>query len=399
LKNNNTLKSILVFFYISLIIVPEYSFAQLSGNYTIGGTNPDFTIISDAVNELLTNGVSGPVIFNLRSGTYEENGGTERVLYIDQQITGVSESNTITFQPDASTGANVDNVILKRIVGLYDERGWIVEIRSDRIILNELTIEYADTSTAGYHPNTTFAPVHLQAGSGSSRISYVTISGCKILGTSSVQRSPQGISLLNEARGITITDNLIDKSKDGIVMSGASSRKRITISGNKILRLRTHTTAVGSWQGYGIQIWSGQDSIVVRNNIIDYRNGGYGVTAIDFPAYSENIFIEANQILYGQNDNWNQRSFTGIRVKTVYGQTSIINNMIASRSPGITFDLDAPDCRVYYNTVIQSSGLTFQESARLFNLRKSGNLVFNNIFIELCSGTQVGPVMEINDTT
>ena len=143
-----------------LLLMAGASYAQLSGNYTIGGTSPDFITISYAVNELQTNGVSGPVTFNLRSGTHEENGGTERVLYIEQQISGASDTNTVTFQPDVSTGGNVDNVILKRIVGSYDEKGWIAEIRSDGVSLKELTFEYADTSTAPFpSPNTSFSLV------------------------------------------------------------------------------------------------------------------------------------------------------------------------------------------------------------------------------------------------
>lgn len=153
---------LLGFAFTTILLMAGVSYAQLSGNYTIGGSSPDYVSISDAVNELQTNGISGPVVFNILSSTYEENGGTERVLYIEQQISGVSETNLITFQPDAASGATVDDVILKRIVGSYNDAGWIVEIRSDGIVLNELTLDYADTSTAGYHPDTTFAGIHIQ---------------------------------------------------------------------------------------------------------------------------------------------------------------------------------------------------------------------------------------------
>ncbi|RMI20804.1 MAG: hypothetical protein D6681_02045, partial [Calditrichaeota bacterium] len=266
--------------------------------------------------------------------------------------------------------------------------------------MKELTIEYADTSTAGYHPNTTFAPILIEKGPGSPQITDVTITGCKIIRTSTVQRSPQGINVLGQATRINIVGNLIDGSKDGIVMAGAGPRRRILVSDNIIRGLRTHRNAVSSLYGSGIEIWTGQDSTVVKNNIIDYQDYGFGVYGIYFPGYSERIFIEGNQILWGQNDNWNQRRFTGIHVTTGYGQTTIRNNMIASRSPGTVFEIYASDCQIYNNTVIQTSAaINGQESGNVFYMYGTGNSVLNNIFIEQCTGNNVGPIMEINDTT
>ncbi|RMH60781.1 MAG: hypothetical protein D6677_13080, partial [Calditrichaeota bacterium] len=195
----------------------------------MGGDNADFATISEAVDTLLNNGMTGPVSINIRPGTYEENGGADRVLYLDRQISGASQMNTLTFQPDVAGGGNVDNVILRRIVGSYEEKGWIAEIRSSGITLKDLTIEYADTSTAGYHPNTSFAPVHIEKGPASSQINDVTITGCKIIRTSTVQRSPQGINVLDQATRINIVGNIIDGSKDGIVMAGTGPRRRILV--------------------------------------------------------------------------------------------------------------------------------------------------------------------------
>ena len=387
-----------------LLMMAGVSYAQLSGNYTIGGSSPDYAAISDAVNELQTNGVSGSVTFNLRSNTYEESGGIERVLYIEQQINGVSETNTITFQPDAATGATVDDVILRRIVGSYDDRGWIAEIRSDGITLNELTFDFADTSTAGYHPNTSFGLVFFQSGGVTSGVNDITVTGCKMIRTSSVQRSPQGILVLNEASNVTIANNLIDGNKDGIIMVGSSSfRTNITISGNTILNLRTNVTAVGNWQGYGIRVERGRDNVAIRNNIIDYRNGGYGVAGIKIDTFlgTGSLIIEANQVLNGQNDHWGQRRFDGISYTSSYGQAQIINNMISSRSPGFGIHINAPKCFVSFNTVVQAvaaaGGL---EDADVFYLYKSGHTVINNIFIQLMTtNSRTLRVMMINDTT
>ncbi len=112
------------------------------------------------------------------------------------------------------------------------------------------------------------------------------------------------------------------------------------------------------------------------------------------------LLIEANQILYGQNDRWNQRRFDGISYISSYGQATIINNMVATRSPGSGIHINAPNCLVSFNTVVQTSATVARlENARVFNLNKSGHTVTNNIFIQLSSGDLDGGVMQIDDTT
>ena len=54
-----------------LVMATVSAMAQpLNGTYTVGGTTPNYATLTDAVNALTTNGVSGPVIFSLRNGTY-----------------------------------------------------------------------------------------------------------------------------------------------------------------------------------------------------------------------------------------------------------------------------------------------------------------------------------------
>lgn len=392
---------LLGFAFTTILLMAGVSYAQLSGNYTIGGSSPDYVSISDAVNELQTNGISGPVVFNIRSSTYEENGGTERVLYIEQQISGVSETNLITFQPDAATGATVDDVILKRIVGSYNDDGWIVEIRSDGIVLNELTLDYADTSTAGYHPNSTFAGIHIQGIS--VQINYISVIGCKIIRTSTVQRMRQGINVYGDANKIKIEYNLISHTFDGILFTNGGVKTNIDVNNNVLKSLKTHTSAVGSWKGFGIIIGNGQGNINVKNNIIDYRkyegHTGFGVIAI----HIINGFghtIEANTVIEGQNDHWGQRSFTGIRCDGTNLQAKIVNNMVSSRSPGFTFYIKANNCEIYYNTIVSSlAGANGQESGTTCLINGTSNKIYNNMFIELRGGSNLRAVFDITDTT
>ena len=70
-------------------------FSQLSGTYTIGGSSPTYASFAAAV-AALSAGVNGPV----RSGTYPEQ------ISIPS-ITGVSATNTVTFQSESGSPAAV----------------------------------------------------------------------------------------------------------------------------------------------------------------------------------------------------------------------------------------------------------------------------------------------------
>uniref|UniRef100_UPI00258A52D8 HYR domain-containing protein n=1 Tax=Algoriphagus sp. TaxID=1872435 RepID=UPI00258A52D8 len=79
----------------------SHGFAQqLSGTYIIGASG-DYTTFNAAVSALTTNGVSGPVIFEVQTGTYSE----QVVL---GTITGSSATNTITFQSQSGNASDVD---------------------------------------------------------------------------------------------------------------------------------------------------------------------------------------------------------------------------------------------------------------------------------------------------
>lgn len=60
-------RALLVF----LFLYPFFLNAQLQGDYTVGGENPDFMNISEAVSDLQFQGITGPVRFLVRPGSYD----------------------------------------------------------------------------------------------------------------------------------------------------------------------------------------------------------------------------------------------------------------------------------------------------------------------------------------
>lgn len=112
-------------------------FAQMSGTYTIngaqatGGTN--YQTWSAAASALGSNGVSGPVTFNVMDGTYSE------TVNWPSSISGTSTTNTITFQSDASNTTNPE----------VTSSGTVFNMNSGA--LNNLTFKEIDiVSTGGY---------------------------------------------------------------------------------------------------------------------------------------------------------------------------------------------------------------------------------------------------------
>ncbi|MBL4755445.1 MAG: hypothetical protein JKY52_17850, partial [Flavobacteriales bacterium] len=93
----------LKFFALSLAFICANifsSFAQLTGTYTIGGITPTYATFTLAVSDLVAVGVSGPVIFDVRDGTYPEQISIAA-------ITGVSSTNTVTFQSESGDSSLV----------------------------------------------------------------------------------------------------------------------------------------------------------------------------------------------------------------------------------------------------------------------------------------------------
>jgi hypothetical protein len=74
--------------------------AAISGNYTIGGASPDYPTINAAAADLVANGICGPVVFDIRSGSYP----TSAAL---GAIPGASVVNTITFRSETGNKGDV----------------------------------------------------------------------------------------------------------------------------------------------------------------------------------------------------------------------------------------------------------------------------------------------------
>ncbi|MFN8698488.1 MAG: YCF48-related protein, partial [Flavobacteriales bacterium] len=91
----------------------------VSGTFTIGGVSPDFPTIQAAVNSIVSTGICGPVTFDIRPGTYQE----QITMNV---VPGASELNRITFQSENGDSSSV----IIRFNGTGSTNGFVFKLNN-----------------------------------------------------------------------------------------------------------------------------------------------------------------------------------------------------------------------------------------------------------------------------
>ena len=343
----------------------------LSGSYTIGGNSPDFVTLQDAANALNVNGISSPIFFNLRPGIYMENGGNNSVLILDDLVAGLSESNRITFQPDAAEGGNVDNVILQmHITNQSTADQDLVQVELDYISFKNLTFQESDTSL--HRSGSTFVRVrnrYLDP-----NVDGILIEGCNFKG-SAPYGTEFGIQFSAQPpKDVTIRGNTFSRLLYGIYRAGAITLGIFTIEDNKFLA--GYRSSSGSGNALGASILVTGEHLIIKRNIIDFNgsfNYGYLGIYIDIPTGTESIVVEENTLhgsvqngiyLWGfiggfcdsvvvANNMINTNSAIGLSVAQSQGNVKILFNTIMVSGAGIEgLRLHSPNCIVLNNIIL-----------------------------------------------
>ena len=242
--------------------------ASLSGTFTIGGATPDYTTIGAAVADLNANGVCGPVVFNIRSGTYTAN------MELGN-IAGTSAVNTITFQSETGNKADVNitynaTVLASNFVLKFSGASFV--------IVRNLTM----TAT-----NTSYSTVVDIAGNSTDN----TVENCELVGpvgnfTSTYNAVVNSASGSNNHR-TTIRNCGIRNGSYGFYMYGtstASYEEDIVIDGN-------HLT--GQYYAYPMMFYY-QERMQFINNVIDYTSP-YSSAYLAYFYYPREINIDGNK--------------------------------------------------------------------------------------------------------
>ncbi len=328
-----------------ILLLSNTAFGQLSGSYIIGALG-DYSSITAAVNALTSYGVSGPVMFNIASGTYSEQVSVP-------EIQGASAFNTITFQ--SASGDSTDVVIQYYYSQYYN---WVVLLDgADYISYKNLTIKAIGNNAVclrnGAEHNV-FENNIIQTGS-SSRCPVVLNAGA-----------------LNQYN--TFENNVIEGGYRGIYCRGTSSSSPAqsnVFKGNEIKDFYKY----GAYFEY-------QNSLQFDDNIVDNPVGSSGVYGTYFH-YCDNIHVVGNKInIHGTGTHY------GIYLyccdATSAGPGLIANNFISLTGTNTTelwygiMVRHSSYINIYYNSVNLIGGSI--SSKALYQLFGSNQNYKNNIF-------------------
>jgi hypothetical protein len=245
----------------------------LAGNYTIGGTNPDFIDFTAALIALEQCGINAPVVFNVASGTYAEQ------LNIPF-ISGTSTINTITFQ--AATGDSTD-VVLQYNSTVAGNNYTVRFNGTSNIIFKKMTIKAL---------NTTNGRAVVIAGGANNNL----ITNCELIGVVNSVKSTDALRAVVFSGGDvdnnnTIASNRIVDGEHGIFLLGTALVKETgtIITGNELLNQiitgitvthqaapfikANYVNAINQVDGYrGIYVTYSNGAIQVLANNVVIRN-------------------------------------------------------------------------------------------------------------------------------
>lgn len=283
----------------------------LDGTYTVGTSTSDFPTLTDVSNALASAGVCGPTTFNIASGTYTGS-------FLLSSVTGMSSTNTVTFQSDptnttmpliqfdasgtsdnyvvkfiAASNFVLDGLHLKSLDGSY---GRIIDfsgINSD-IVIKNCKLEGGTTSSS----STDMAIIYDYSGS-TNLATDITISNNEILnGSYGIYNYGSGSTLLQE--GWIITENTISNySRYGMYNYYNDD---LEVSNNTITTTNTGYTNYP----YGIYLRYCDGATRITGNTLYGQVSGYGIYQYYCDASSSAPALIANNLIQVGNgsSNW-----------------------------------------------------------------------------------------------
>jgi parallel beta-helix repeat protein len=325
----------------------------IAGNLTIGGTNPDYNTFKDAVDDINKVGLCGPVVFNVRNGTY-----TEQLVITS--ILGASAVNTVTFQSENRDSSLVKLTFtptssLARYVLKLDGAAYVT--------FRDMTISNPSTSYG--------VAVELGSGANNNTFSHCLLEGPSRNTTSTFLATvynPTGIESYN-----TFENNLVRGGSYGFYFYGQSTISKE--KGNVIRNNRIESYYMGIYSYY-------QEDVTLENNNIESNTFAKYTGFRGIYAYynSGKIMIARNRInaVDGQY---------GIYAYNMQGDTNntatIANNMIHVGGAGTAYGIYIAGSSQYTNVVYNSVNVTTTNvtSGRAIYAASFNHVyLFNNIF-------------------
>ena len=288
---------------------------SMSGTYLIGGKGHDYSNFTDAVAALKAQGICGSVVFNVADSTYKEQ------IKIDH-ISGVSSSNTITFQSISGDSAKVILTYASSFTGPTGNYVLYMDSAS-YIIFSKITIKRSGTETYG-------GVIQMDGGCYGNVFTHNRIFGVN-LGKTNLANTYQ--TVISAVGDTNLFDNNVIKYGYGQLSIGGS---------RNIIR----NNFLDSAETGGIYVWG--DSVnILDNRITNIIQGGNGIQL--------GYFNRANVLR-------NSIYLSGVCVGLVTsapnhtGDSSFfMNNMIRADIGIYAANSDSQFLNYYYNTVLSTT--------------------------------------------
>ncbi|HMK37993.1 MAG TPA: right-handed parallel beta-helix repeat-containing protein, partial [Bacteroidota bacterium] len=325
----------------------DASSQPLSGKYTIGGTSPDFASFSAAVAGLDSNGISGPVIFNVRAGTY-----TERVVL--PAIAGASDTNTITFRSESGV---TSDVLLQYAPAGEGDNSVIFLNNASHIRIEQMTV-------ASFGGVLFRAVIVLNDTSGT--MSDVVIQGNSLNGVPANGRNPFTALVVGHAglltSNLTISHNTFNNGGYGVYLPAG----RVTPSTGTVIRANTFAGCAG-----GVEA-TNHAAIVVDSNNVSLADEGIALSAC-----SGSLSVQQNRVV---NNTGGSGIYLGNCQGTALNPGLIANNFVSLQTLSAQYGISILGSS-YQNFCFNSVSVTAPASG--VGLYQSGGTninIVNNVF-------------------
>lgn len=350
----------------------------LCGNYTIGGSNPDFTTMDDAVRLLNLAGVTCPVEFAFRDGTYYEQ-------LVIKEIRGTSAVNTVTFR---SLNNDSSKVILQIIPAALKYESMLVLDGSENVVFKDLgiytgaqvnyfntAIELTDVKNISFENCNFELKKESDLGIGIQKnCEDIIISQNRF-----VSLNPKAMVIRVDDqpnRHIYITGNAIKGATEWAVPSIKSDKELVSveISGNLIENC------------YQAVYLANADSVMIRANHIKNSNEG-----VYIGNWCTQVEISGNRLTEMKSHQNATDGTSGINIFNVT-QVSVYNNFIHTSGEGAVSGITLQNItqgKVAFNS-INLTNKDLQYKSKGISLKTSSQVqVKNNIFNIKHTGTPV----------
>lgn len=335
---------------------------SLSGTYTVGATGT-FLNFAEALAAITTYGICGPIVFEVESGTYNEQ------LSIGE-IAGVDATNTVTFK--SATGVNTDVVLQYDAASTSDN--WVVNMDGgDYFSFEDMTIKSLDGTYGrvvrlvnGAHHNSFIGNI-LQAPSAASTSNYMAV----VVNESGVGDSSNVFSY-----------NDILNGSYGLYMYGGSTssfEENNVISHNNIL----------NFYYYGVYLYYQYAPILEYNTI---ESGQYSTHYPLYTYYVRGPF----QFVGNKIHTWASGTNYGLRLYYCdgYPGTALVANNFVSTSVGTSTQYGmyvyySSNINIYHNSINVTNGTATSAACYVYEASAAGygNIRFaNNSFVNTGGG-------------